>query len=1344
MQNLKGNIFNGLWRCLLWMVCLCSLPAVGQHYSFNKITQTAGLEFPSRLINIFEDSRGYLWISTRSGLGRYDGNSLKNYMEVDTDSLSLPSNDVYYVTEDNDQDLWICTLRGVVRYDYQYDQFIPLYNNEGETVKAYAGCAWQSGILFASGHKILYLDKPTGRLTVLAEFPGNYWTEKMVLLDNNRLLCQCRSHRIFCFQLNGTEEMSGVYQEDLFANTRRTTDIVVDSKNRIWITSRTKGLYCYSPDGELLKQYQVSNSALPTDFLLSVTECQRHIVIGTSENGVVVLNPETGEVRQHQNSPGEDQFTLPGNKVNRVFCDRHENLLMGIIDHGLVVFDTVYLRTYTSQSSGFGKGPTSNSIMSIVPDGERIWIGTANDGVNLFHPADNSFHPVRSTHGMNIFSMCHFTPGKLLLSIFTVGCRIMDMNTGQLTPFQMVNDSINQLISTFGNGNYVFRTEAETILLLAHRLYIYHLQSGLFTEAHQPEGEEFVGGTLRMVCSNKECSYLVDRQRLFRLDHRTEQMTVVYSHNVQGEVINSATKAADGVFWFGTNNGLMTYDPQTNTVEHIPSEYFKDIVSVQADTGIGRIWIGTYYGLFSYNPIKKLFVAYNQMDGAAPNEYIRTATAIQDDKLYMGGVKGFVQVYFKQAIRPNAQPVFTVSECSLNGMRQGNPFASKTDVEVELPSRSNFFIKLLTQDKNRFRSRHYRFLVPNYTKEPIETNNGMLLLYNLLPGKYHVQASCSLNDGSWSEYQDLASFEVLPPWYLSTWFILTNIAVAIVLLSGGFWVYNERKNRRLAREMVENRMQLKQEKIDFLVNVSHELRTPLTLIYAPLNRMLRESSPADKHFRLLQTACRQSSRMTHIINMVLDLEKMERKTVKLQMQPHPFNTWVANQMKDFVSEGEERSVQVVFQPDGRIDTVPFDCNKCEIVLNNLLMNALKHSPANTTLTVKTLLDVPSGEVRVTISDEGTGLQPGDEKELFTRFYQGAKESTGTGLGLAYSKVLLEQHGGTIGAYNNPDKGATFFFTLPLKQETTVVTTQVETAQLIPHTEKPVIGSATPEKYAAEQAPADEQAPTASAHTEATILVVDDQEAITEFLQDALKDCFKQVLTAKDGVDALKVLRNNRPDAVVSDVMMPRMDGFELCRQIKQDLNISHVPVILLTAKTDDTSVRTGYKLGADMYLPKPFDLEVLKNILFNLLATRNRMQEKYAVGGPMPLPEEVTISYADEAFLTKLNQLIEKHIDNSALDVPMIESEMCMSRATLFNKMKALTGMGCNEYITKIRMERAIQLVTESKLTFVEISEKVGYNTASYFSTAFKQYTGMTPTQYRRSQKRSTTPDNPA
>ena len=251
----------------------------------------------------------------------------------------------------------------------------------------------------------------------------------------------------------------------------------------------------------------------------------------------------------------------------------------------------------------------------------------------------------------------------------------------------------------------------------------------------------------------------------------------------------------------------------------------------------------------------------------------------------------------------------------------------------------------------------------------------------------------------------------------------------------------------------------------------------------------------------------------------------------------------------------------------------------------------------------------------------------------------------------------------------------------------------------------------------------------------TLLVVDDQETITQFLQEALRESFQEVLIAKDGVEALKVLGKNRPDAVISDVMMPRMDGYELCSRIKGDLTISHIPVILLTAKTDEQSILIGYKTGADAYLPKPFDLETLKQVVMNQLQSRQRIQDKYASQGAVPLPEEVTISYADESFLTKLNRLIEQHISNTALDISLLESEMGMSRTSLFNKMKAITGMGCNEYITKIRMEKAIQYIKESNLTFTEISEKVGYNTSSYFSSAFKQYTGMTPTQYRKSQQ---------
>ena len=255
-------------------------------------------------------------------------------------------------------------------------------------------------------------------------------------------------------------------------------------------------------------------------------------------------------------------------------------------------------------------------------------------------------------------------------------------------------------------------------------------------------------------------------------------------------------------------------------------------------------------------------------------------------------------------------------------------------------------------------------------------------------------------------------------------------------------------------------------------------------------------------------------------------------------------------------------------------------------------------------------------------------------------------------------------------------------------------------------------------------------------TDYTVLVVDDQSSVTEIMQTTLAEHFKQVLTAKDGVEALKVLRSNRPDAVITDVKMPRMDGYELCRQIKQDITISHIPVVLMTDNTNRKRVMISYKTGADAYLPKPFDVELMMQVVINLINCRRQILNKLKTPGQATLPQEITISYADENFLTKINQLIEQHIDDTQLDIALLESEMCMSRTSLFNKMKALTNMGCNEYITKQRMEKAIRLVKESALTFAEISEKVGYSTPSYFSAAFKQFTGMTPTQYKNSFER--------
>ncbi|MGM9760055.1 MAG: response regulator [Parabacteroides sp.] len=1284
--------------------------------------------FPTRLSYIKEDNRGYIWIATRSGLGRYDGSMLKKYMHDPEDPTTIPGSDVYCVEEDPDQQLWVFTVGGVAIYDYNEDSFRPVTHPDGHPIHAYAGCAWKEGMLIVSGKNVYYYNNREERLTQIAEMPNEYWFERVRLLDDNTLLCLGRSFRIIRVKLDTGESDSETYKFGGAAS-----DVWIDSNRNVWVSTLKTGLHCFTSEGKLIANYTAENSQLPTNRLSALTESKGKIVIGTMSEGLLMLDPTNGEVNQFKHTQGEGQFTIPGNIVNKLYTDKYDNVLMGVSNHGLVVFSDVYLRTYGEEGSGFGKGPTSNTVLCIHPMGDKIWLGASNSGLNCFYPKENRFVDIPNTRDLQITAIEDINEHQLLLSAYGKGMILFDTRTHQRTPILIMDEQTNAQCIGLGNDIPVWKNTPETMVMLTNQVFIYHFKENRFSLADWYPSHDSVwmsAGTVRMISSHKDFSYISDRKKVFKLDHQKEQVSLVYQHAIGDEVIHTATESTDGYIWLGTSGGLRRLDPKTKEVKRIETSLFTDALSVKADPGVGRIWIGTYYGLYSYNPHNDQFVAYNKMDGAANMEFVRTSVAIDGDYLYMGGVKGLLQIEYDKAVRPNTESIYEISECLLNGQSIGNPFYEST-TKLKIPHRSNLFLRVLTQNKERFRKRAYRFLVTNYSKEPILEPSSELQLYNLHAGHYDIKVSVTMNNGMWSEFFPLGSFVVLQPWYLQGWFILTVTLIVLFIIGGITSYFMLRKKQQYQQELARNKLHLNEEKIDFLVNVSHELRTPLTLIYAPLNRLLSQTKPSDPNYRLLQTACRQSSRMTDIINMVLDLEKMERKAVKIHIQPHPLNKWIEEGIHDFVLEGEERQVKVVFEPDKRIDKIPFDISKCDIVLNNLVMNALKHSPEGTTLTVKSLLVKEEGIVRVEISDQGSGLQPGDEKELFTRFYQGAKESSGTGLGLAYSKVLLEQHKGSIGAYNNPDKGATFFFTLPLKQEQMSEESEVAVMRSI---RKPAVSAvdagSEPATAVTNQTPATEK-------YDYTLLVVDDQESITQFLQDALKDTFKQVLTAKDGVDALKVLKNNRPDAVVSDVMMPRMDGFELCKQIKSDLTVSHIPVTLLTAKTDEHSILAGYKTGADAYLPKPFDVEVLKQIVLNQLNTHQRVQDKYSTPGVVPLPEEVTISYADEAFLKKLNQLVEDNISNVGLDIALLEKEMCMSRASLFNKMKALTGMGCNEYITKIRMERAIHLVKESALTFTEISERVGYNTSSYFSSAFKQFTGMTPTQFRKTGKKT-------
>lgn len=430
--------------------------------------------------------------------------------------------------------------------------------------------------------------------------------------------------------------------------------------------------------------------------------------------------------------------------------------------------------------------------------------------------------------------------------------------------------------------------------------------------------------------------------------------------------------------------------------------------------------------------------------------------------------------------------------------------------------------------------------------------------------------------------------------------------------------------------------------------------------------------------------------------------------------------WIEQLVADFRPEAQLKGISILYNPEPAVDTLCFDKEKCTTILINLLINALKYSPENSLIHVATSLSDDKSRVRISVSDEGPGLKDVDINNLFIRFYQGNNSRPGTGIGLSYSKILAEQHGGSIGAYDHGNmSGSTFWFELPRDIQPGKMTLQPQAYlnELLAPTQE------------VESIPDDMQKKEDT--QSCTLLIVDDNKDLTDYLSSALKGKFKEIRVAYDGEEALRICHESSPDIIVSDIQMPRMNGYELCKHIKEDLAISHIPVILLTARNDEESQLFGYKNGADAYLTKPFEVDILYTVIQSQLENRERIRLRYTEAGPLPQPQESTFSSADEKFLNRLNKLISENLDNPQLGVSFLCTELGISRAGLYNKLKALAGMGSNDYITKLRIERATWLLNHTSLSINEIADQTGFSTARYFSTVFKQYMGCSPTQYK-------------
>lgn len=1316
MKNDRNNLLTRLYRLvgciLLILVSISSLHAFPDYY-FKQLSLQEGLS-QTTVTCVLKDYKGIIWIGTQMGLNRFDQYELKNYFYDSYSLNSLPDNDVCFLQEDSLLNLWIGTQEGLSIYNRGEDNFTLLnYNNA--PVHAKTACLLPNGVLFAGAGLWLYdyTDRQLHSLPIIhnENVIGDYFTY-IKPWDKDIYVVGTQWKGVFLYHAD-----SHLLAPFTTCKEQHITSYFIDDAKNLWLSPYGKGVVCYDINGNETARYSTRNSELCNDIILDIIFYKDELWMATDGGGIARLHLSDRTFKKIEYQTGNSN-SFPTNSVKCLYADRSQNLWAGTIRSGLLNIREVYMRTFQDAPLNNPFGLSNKTVLCLYEEDGFMYIGTDGGGVNRLDINDYNFKHYPACNQEKVVSIAGYSRQELIVSFFGKGLYFFNKITGICRPCHFTNQTLRDKINSLGMGININQFAPGKYQILAEQVYIYDLKTDSLTPVRMEgirEDMDTPVSNLKVVTSTDSVTYLSGLKNIFQLDNRAKTLSPIYYAN-PNVTINSVCSEGTNYLWMATNRGLMKYNRKNNSADKIETSLFSEARIVVYDP-TGRIWVGARNMLFAYSLSDKRFTIFDENDGALANEYMYTNHPIsQSGDVYLCGANGLLRICEGYPFKDSKTPTIKLMDIELNGATITNQVSDKGELTIPYHYTS-LIIKLIGNEEDVFRRRIYRFHISGLARD-IESYAPTLALYSLPPGNYEVYASCSNRDGSWTDINHILSLKIPVPWWQNPYLKLLVVVIFVFFCICYMIYYNRKKERKLQWKLKEHKQNMNEEKIRFLINMSHELRTPLMLIYAPLKRILSKNKIDDNMLKeQLENICKQVKRVKNLIEMVLDVRRIEMGQNVLHLSTEPINEWLRDIASGFTDEFANKNVRMIYNLDSQITNWTFDTNKCEMIVSNLLANALKFSPDESTVTISTRQK--EGFICISITDEGIGLSEEDIQNLFSRFYQGKNSKEGSGIGLSYVKVLVELQGGKINAYNNEKAGATFYFELPEKEGTN------PTEQSVSISLNDVLRFSEREELKTErnEEPFDTQ--------NYSILIVEDNVELCNFLKETMKENFKNIYTASNGKDAFSIATQKLPDIIVSDIMMKDGDGLELCQQIKEQENTCFIPVILLTARTDIESTAFGYKSGADIYLTKPFEVEKLVVIVRNLLKNRKRLQKHYrnyasgiSIRGKEP-------SNTNEVFLFKLNNIILENLSNPQLDVDFISERMNMARTTLYNKIKNLNHMSINDCINNFRIEKALQMLRETNCNMYEISEAVGFSSQRYFSTFFKKMVGCTPSKYR-------------
>ena len=1296
---------------ILLLACLMTLLPLWSKDDnrYRNITMNDGLA-ANAVRNIVQDRNGFIWFGTDNGLCRYDGVKVQHYRINELGGNQYISS--LLVTDDG---LYVGTEKGVFLLSFERQSFekqnLDIHSAVTSMTLDKEGVLWISTL----GQGVWQMIQKTSKVNHY-DFKETSGSVAQVLIDNsNQVWTVTNWGTPVVHRLNRLHNRFEAVNLD-FTENYNSLRMLQTKDGRLWLGTWESGLLQLHSDGRVER---VLNPKLTNvgNHIHTLFERDDHCICIGCDDGVICLNPNTHEWHRLI-----EQQSLADRFVYAITSDMEGGLWIGTFYGGVNYISPVGKRF---EAFSMENGLHGNVIARFCEDRKgRMWVASDDGGLMCYSPKAQHFtnYPHQELLSrQNVHALC-VDGDELWIGTYTNGVIVLNVETGDLRHYMQAQAPH----SLDNSSSYAICCDSRGDIWVA-------TMEGLNRFDRTRHDFERIGKVDALtidIDEDRDGNLWLSTQGggLWKYQTRNGQFKTYTHHegddlSLPDDQVNCSLVDESGRLWVGTLGGLCLYDSENDHFKLVSLDVPNhNIMGIVEDQGV--LWLSTEKGIVKYEP--KQIQRFTLHDGLVseqfqPNSCIKAS----DGRIYFGSTTGFNSFYPYQ-IKTNSvtPPVYITSVEIMNREErtaEGQPLDLALTKEIVLDyddarmlTLSFASLSYCSPEKNQ-----YAYILEGFDRDWNNVGNQNRATYTNIPaGTYIFRVKATNNDGVWSSDEATLTIIVHPPlwwsWYAKLFYLFLIVAAIWYYVRFRLKRAEYRHQREMQRLNEQKEKEVREARLNFFTMIAHEIRTPVSLIIGPLEKIMKRDNPSED----MRVIDRNAHRLLELVNQLLDFRKVEQHSLVMHFAPQNIRQLMMSVSERFTPTFEQGNKSfTVDYPDEHFTAI-IDKEAVTKVISNLLTNANKYT--NNEVRLSCQVDPDGEHFRIVVSDNGIGIREEDRSRLFEPFFQAQDNKPGTGIGLNIVKNIVDLHHGTISVSSEVGKGSTFTIVLPVAQE--------QSEQFPADSLRSSDENTADSKQISVKSSANSKPQMVSKQNASTMLIVDDSEDMVSFLGNHFKEKY-EVLTAGDGIEALDILRNHEVSIIISDWMMPRMDGAELCRRVRLDPMTSHIPFVMLTAKTDNDSKVEGMDVGADTYIEKPFSIQYLEACIRNMLEMRRRLIEKFSTQ-PLEPVTEIASNPTDNEFLLEMKKVIEENFSNSELNVNYLAEKLNISRSGLFAKIKTLADVTPNEMIQIVRLKRAAELLLEKKYTISEIGYMVGFSNPSYFSKCFQKQFGVRPMDY--------------